>query len=310
MENFHCGIQEGKRFEKGPCPYEKSLVEEKNPTCTECTYHRTHLIPTEIKRSGPSTKSPRRKYKREDLQQNKERAKRSIFRYECLRRNPMFQKFQVNFFGLLKTEIFNVQGRGYNKEMRDYLEENKTITDDRLLEMMILGLWFPVTLKRKDPSELVKSMFDLPSIEVLSHDPEKMAEKLKFKSLEEIREKFEISPRDFLFGFFPDVEPDNTITIRMHLDRKKTDIEKDISYLLDALDRFGKIKDQDNRKLHLKPEHYMRVFKAYDLREEGGSWAKIARQVFPGEEIKNSTRKVRGYHEEAKKWIDEETLLR
>lgn len=309
MENFRCEINEGKRFEKGPCLYEKSLTEEKNPTCPECAYYRTHLIPTEIKRSKPSQKSPRKKYKRGDFQQNKERARRSKFRFECLTRNPIFPKL-VNFLGLLKNEIFNVQGRGYSKEMGDFLTENKAIIDDHLLEMMILGLLFPVTLKCKDPSELRESMFDLPSIELLNHDPEKMAERLKFESLEDIREKFEISPRDFLFGFFPDVEVDNTITIRIHLDRKKTDIKKDISYLLDALDRFGKIKDQDNRKLHLKPEHYMRVFKAYDLREEGISWSKIARQVFPGEETENSERKVRGYHKEAKKWIDEATLLR
>lgn len=61
MEHFSCAIQEGKRFEKGPCLYEKRGTTEGNPTCPQCNYYRTHLTPAKTETPRPSDKSPERK---------------------------------------------------------------------------------------------------------------------------------------------------------------------------------------------------------------------------------------------------------
>jgi hypothetical protein len=233
---------------------------------------------------------------------NEELKRRSKFRYECLRRSPGFEEL-VKRFGLWKAEIWDRQNGGYSKETRDYLAEKKTIMDDRLLKMMGLSMIFPLIPRSKNPDEIVESLFDLPSIEVLSTHPEKRAKKFKFKSLEESKEKLGISPRDFLFGFYPDVERDNTIIIKIHLDRKKTDIGKDIRSLLDTLENFGKLQKLDNR---FPLEDFERYFKAYDLRRKQKSWTKIAREIFPEEDLEGAKRKVRHYHDQVNRWIREE----
>jgi hypothetical protein len=52
MENFSCEINEGKRFEKGPCLYEKGLTKQDNPTCLRCTYYRSCLSHKERTRNS------------------------------------------------------------------------------------------------------------------------------------------------------------------------------------------------------------------------------------------------------------------
>ena len=83
---------------------------------------------------------------------------------------------------------------------------------------------------------------------------------------------------------------EKTVTVKMHLDRKKTDIIRDVKFLLDLLNKEAK-----NYKVDLKAkkprwggdvyDDYLRVF---DLKEANPKmqWSEIAKLVFPGEVIK------------------------
>jgi hypothetical protein len=74
MRYFNCEINEGKRFEKGPCPYEKNLVKKQNSTCPECIYYRTYLAPANIKILKPHEKPLRRKHKRSIISKEQNRS--------------------------------------------------------------------------------------------------------------------------------------------------------------------------------------------------------------------------------------------
>lgn len=69
MGDFLCEI-ERKRFEKGPCLYEKRGTTEGNRTCPECSYFKTHL-PAKTEPTGPVNKSPEKNCKKVPLQLKK-----------------------------------------------------------------------------------------------------------------------------------------------------------------------------------------------------------------------------------------------
>jgi len=100
-------------------------------------------------------------------------------------------------------------------------------------------------------------------------------------------------------------QKDKTITIKIHLDRKKQDIMKGVEYLLNTLKKEAKYfgKDFKRPKPHL--DKYEKYLKVYDLRKEGKSWRQIACEVFPGDKSwDKGMRKVRYYYEQAKKMIN------
>lgn len=82
---------------------------------------------------------------------------------------------------------------------------------------------------------------------------------------------------------------EKSIIIKIHLDRKKEDITKDVRFLLDLL-----YKQTKNYKVDLKAKRpqwdvYDKYLQVYDLKKANSkmSWADIAIRVFPGEIFKN-----------------------
>lgn len=237
--------------------------------------------------------------------------RRSKFRFECLRRSPKFQEL-IDLFGLIKADIWDRKKGGYSKETRDYLTVNKIKMTDRLIELIHLAQLLPLIYKSNDPAELCESLFDLPSINVLSlglEDVEKMRRKYIYNDLEDWKKTLGIPPRDFLFGYQPEIEEDNSVTIKLYLNRKKSDILNDIRCLLDTLKKFGKFKEHDNR---FPLEDFEKYFSVYDSRQERTgnrrkkSWRRIAEEVFPGEDLENAKRKIRHYCKEVERYIQEE----
>lgn len=132
MEKFSCSIDKGKRFEKGPCLYEKHKTTEGNPTCPECDYYKSylipgsHLIPTEIETPGPYNKSPQKKYKKKNSQRFDEAA---------IEMEKIKQKGSAGYTGY-EREVVSYSYK-FTKEERDDLSEHLEKFDNQKVKDFI-----------------------------------------------------------------------------------------------------------------------------------------------------------------------------
>lgn len=105
-----------------------------------------------------------------------------------------------------------------------------------------------------------------------------------------------------------------TVMIRIHLDRKKEDILRDISLLLDNLAKEAKEDDIDLKRPKPHWNVYDKFLKVYDLRRKDKrkwTWSKIAERMLPnevqidreGKKTRNRLDKVRHYDRRAKEMI-------
>ncbi len=218
--------------------------------------------------------------------------KKVRFRLQCIKRTPLFKDLSE------RIKQMN-QGKISQRDLMDYVLRNFNQCDG------LAGLFLTaVCVKgRFDEDDSVYYFADFPSIEVLT-DPKTLALKL-LKPLEKLNEETSIyrSYRDYEFGWKPTVEEGNTISIKINLNRRKSDIIDDVSNFLDTLKKYGKFGDPGYR---FPLEDFEKYFKVYDLREEGKSWSKIAQDIFPEEDKENGKRKVRYYHDQVDRWIREE----
>lgn len=100
-------------------------------------------------------------------------------------------------------------------------------------------------------------------------------------------------------------EENATITIKIHLDRKKEEIIRDVTFLLDLLDWEAKALKKQLKRPKPHWEEYKKYLQVWDLREEKKSWREIASQVFPDDEDMDSAiRKVRHLWGQANKMIN------
>lgn len=81
---------------------------------------------------------------------------------------------------------------------------------------------------------------------------------------------------------------EKTIIIKIHLDRKKEDIIKDIKFLLDRLNKEAKRYKVDFKAKKPQWDVYEKYFQVYDLKETNPKmeWSEIAKIVFPSEIIR------------------------
>jgi hypothetical protein len=97
-----------------------------------------------------------------------------------------------------------------------------------------------------------------------------------------------------------------TVTIKIHLDRKKKEILNDIGLFLDILKREAIHYNIDLKRPKPHWDIYDKFLEVHDLRREDRkkwSWSKIARKMFPGEPLRSAIDKVRHYDRQAKKMI-------
>jgi len=151
--------------------------------------------------------------------------------------------------------------------------------------------------------------------------------KITFKNLETLdREKEDKgrvrgkqTSRKVLPRMSPAIDPgEKTIIIRIHLDRKKADIGRDVNHLLNLLDKGGGTYKLELKRMKSHWDVYDNYLRVYDLKKENPklTWSEIAIIIFPQEVYKNTKRdknlamnsakdKVRNYWRQAKKMIEE-----
>ncbi|MBM4277267.1 MAG: hypothetical protein FJ130_05195 [Deltaproteobacteria bacterium] len=300
MENYTCEI-EGKIFKKGrPCLYERNGTISGNPTCPQCEYYKNHLIPTQIEIPIPRKRITSKSFKKKNLTHPKEDiniTQRARFRLQCIKRTPLFKDLSERIKEMNENKICQ-------KDLMEYVLNNFNQCDG----LTCLFLTAVCIKGRLDENDSVYYFADFPSIEVLT-DPNTFVLKL-LKPINKLKEEMSAfrSYRDLEFGWKPTIEESNTISIKINLNRRKSDIIGDVTNLLDTLKKYGKYRDPDYR---LPLEDFEKYFKAYDLKEERKSWSKIAHNVFPREKDKeNAKRLVRYYYKQVDKWIREEVWRR
>ncbi len=227
--------------------------------------------------------------------------RKAKFRYECLKRSKFFKIFSdivrvIDERKISKGEVADLIFK-YSEAFKDFLP------------FFLTYLWWSKNLK--DGDDLAWYYLDIPSIKVVNdysnpRTREAIASKYLNKSIENLNKEMKAYPtyRDLLFGWEPIVEEDKTISIKINLNRKKSEIINDVSGFLDILKKYGKYGSRDYR---LPPGDFEKYFKAYDLRESGKLWREIADEIFPNDvDRKNAEKKVQYYHEEVKRYIQEE----
>jgi len=82
---------------------------------------------------------------------------------------------------------------------------------------------------------------------------------------------------------------DKTIQIKIHLNRKKGNILKDISSLLDFIEKEAKYRKFNLKGLKPHWDEYEKYLRVYDLKKEHPmlTWAEIAKEIFPDEVKEN-----------------------
>jgi hypothetical protein len=110
-------------------------------------------------------------------------------------------------------------------------------------------------------------------------------------------------------------EKDNTIIVKIHLDRTKGEIITDLQKLLRLLDEQAKPRGIKFRRTKPHLKEYENYLKVYDLRKKDKrTWPNIALEIFPAEMAYNKKRKkipepsavskVRNYYNQAVRMID------
>jgi hypothetical protein len=101
---------------------------------------------------------------------------------------------------------------------------------------------------------------------------------------------------------------DKTIVLKVYMGRRLEPIERDFKALLGILVKQAKELGIDLRRPRPRLEEYRNHLRVYDLRQdqikEGDtSWEKIAKQIFPNEDIEGAKRKVRRYYDAAEEMV-------
>ena len=97
-----------------------------------------------------------------------------------------------------------------------------------------------------------------------------------------------------------------TVIIKIHLDRKKKEILRDMGLFLDILKREAKDYNVDLKRPKPHWDIYDKFLKVHDLRTEDRkkwSWSKIAGKMFPREPLRSAIDRVRHYDRQAKRMI-------
>ena len=320
METFTCLINENRIFSKGPCLYEKGKIQTRNGTCPQCNYYIRYIFPPKDPEINPYKRIPEHRNPGEkamkdkipkrlgkgDLKNNLKWTKKARFRLECLKRSPIYKEFRKLITTANRQKIPRV-------DLLDYISGNREQYRN-LTEFFCMAAALDLNFGEGD---LAHFFLDLPSITVLTDysDHEALGRKY-LKPVEEL--KYEMgtnrSYRDLMFGWDPIVGDDKAVSIRINLNRGSKDIINDVTCLLDTLRKYGKYKDPDYRP---RLESFEKYFRVYDLRQrtdenpKGKGWGQIAREVLPEEGNREKARRmVRGYYDEAERYIREEIWRR
>jgi hypothetical protein len=258
---------------------------------------------------------------------DEELQKKARYRWEFIRRNK-------ELFENLKKEreqhYLKIKGRRKSSkfDLTSYLEE------DSLLRQNFLT-FFPANflpyfmedssfeIPETAPTFLPEMiLYDLSPIEVLfygENDKDRVATSMSFfypegdeKFLQEAVESRKLLISKSFGTRFPILSIDavdkgnKTITIKIHLDRKKKEILRDMGLFLDILKREAKDYNIDLKRPKPHWDIFDKFLEVYDLRRENRkkwSWSKLAKEMFPEEPLGPAIDKVRHYDRQAKKMI-------
>ena len=303
--DFFCAI-EGRRL-KGPCLYEKDKVQllkikgNARLECLDCSHFK-----------DLRSKTDKRKMLSDEM------AKRVKYRSEFVKRAPEFQRVKEK----IENGISHYEKKGLSpnilaeclKLFRDPEGDAKDIQES-ILELI------ESQSEKGEPlgdglAHLVASR-DISSIEIVSTEGKRITKTSYLNHFE---------PDQVFYGkghaLNASDKEEKTVLIKIHLDRKKEEVGRDIKFLYDLLHWEVMAFDLDPKLRSKRPrwDEYEKSLKVYDLKKANKEWSEIAKVMFPErmeehEAPRRKTRKpqkpsssaieaVRHLHEEAKKMIE------
>lgn len=314
MEKIYCEIH-GQNILKKKCYINSGELTRAFEYCTKYPCFRKpvrrslqgqRLEPEEIQHTEKQ-KEKGTKVKSKQPEKEEQLNRRIFYKAEFLRRNKKFQEFKEEY------ESFMSEGK-YAEIMgsiEEKLPEFASIPINFLLELFEFDLKFP---ERPVSADIIES-YDFPAIEVLLYDKNNknriiwnhydfykegnadffnnaVKEQYIMHEIKSVREEEVVFSPEMKFPVLSiDAvnREDKTVMVKVHLDRSREDIRRDLDFLLNLLDNEAKHYKVDFKKVKPQWDIYDKYIQVYDLKKNNSkmTWLEIAKEVFPDQVYKD-----------------------